>query len=72
MELSKQDKTLIKELGRAAKIVHEHTLELKVKLIEAGFDKDFVVENLESIAVGEMSASDFIEALEEEIDYKKR
>lgn len=68
MDLTKQDIKDIKDFGKAAKIVHDYAIMLRGRLKEKGFNPDFVNENIESLAVGELNAEDFITILKEEIE----
>lgn len=65
-------KSKIKEmerLGKAAELTHMLTLKVRKELFDIGLDENLVLNNLNSLLVGDMSTSDFIKVIQEEIDY---
>lgn len=68
-KLSKKDILELQKLGKAFELSHQ----LSIKLIDAyenlGINRDLLTENMNSFRIGDMNSNDFIDWLNEELNY---
>lgn len=69
--LSQQKKQKIIKLEKLYKESHILMNKIQTELIEQGFDEDILQEELLSLKVGDSTAQDFINYIEEELEYLK-
>lgn len=68
-KLSKTKQEEIRKLGKAAERTHMLTLQLKEELSNMGLDNEFITDNINSLLIGDINSSDFIDYVQEELDY---
>lgn len=67
--LPKYKKKQIQKLGKLYSDAHDLVCELRDYLIEKGLDPDALADELNSLKIGDCNSQNFIEWIEDELDY---